>query len=93
MRGYASDYSLKCINDVSKPVQSTIMANCPDRRFKSFGTEEYVFLGKNKDTNSEIFSDYIIKKIKTNEILDGSTATGYEIQLGVFEALCPSFIK
>ena len=34
-------------------------------------------------------ASYLIKEIKSGVILDGSSASGYGVEGGIFKALCP----
>jgi hypothetical protein len=89
-REYDRDYSNKCVKDgLASDVPKTITANCLSNTFSGFNNERFVFLGRNKSTNGEVTADYLIKEIKSGEILDGSSASGYDIEFGVFKALCP----
>ena len=40
-----------------------------------------------------MIADYAIKRVKTGEILDGTTASGYWVELGIFQHLCPGIAK
>jgi hypothetical protein len=89
-REYDSDYSNKCIeksleNDVSK----TVTADCLSNTFHDFYNSKFVFLGKNRDTNGDVTADYLIKDLKSGQMLDGSSASGYDVEFGIFKALCP----
>jgi hypothetical protein len=93
-REYAHDYTEKCIEDTMAPLRQTVLAgNCKDRSFTDFGTERFIFMGKNTDKSDDNFADYKIKRGHTGDILDGSSASGYDVELGIFRLLCPDQVK
>lgn len=88
---YLQDSSKACVNKHAGDVSPLryVTGNCIKRTWKDMYGGRYIYLGKNKRTARVISNDYIIKRIKTKETLDGSSASGYGIQLGIFQALCP----
>jgi hypothetical protein len=89
-REYSKDYSIKCIEDgLYNELIGVITADCSTGRFVDFSGGRFQFIGKNNNTNGDITADYLIKDLKTGEILDGSSASGYGVEGGIFKALCP----
>jgi hypothetical protein len=66
-----------------------ITANCPAGQFIDFNGNKYQFLGENKNQDEDMTASYLIKEIKSGVILDGSSASGYGVEGGIFKALCP----
>jgi hypothetical protein len=85
-----SDYSNKCIEKgLGDDVAKTITANCLSNTFYDFYSRKFAFLGKNRDTNGDVTADYLIKDLKSGQLLDGTSASGYDVAFGIFKALCP----
>jgi hypothetical protein len=38
-------------------------------------------------------ADYAVRDMKSGEILDGSSASGYGVALNIFQQLCPGIAK
>ncbi|MCW2282362.1 hypothetical protein M2323_000131 [Rhodoblastus acidophilus] len=90
-REYAHDYSQKCIAEQEKdPHGNTITGDCPNKTFSDLNGGKYVFLGRTKPGSGEVFADYSIRDLASGQILDGSTASGYDVMLGFYQALCPA---
>jgi hypothetical protein len=89
-REYDQDYSNKCIKKgLEDDAPKTITANCSSNTFYDFYNRRFVFLGRNKNTNGDIMADYLIRDLRSGELLDGSSASGYDVEFGIFKALCP----
>lgn len=86
---YAQDNSMACVRRTLAEVRikDKVTANCPARTWDVFG-QEFVFLGRAVAAD-DIMADYVIRRVETNEVLDGSSASGYWQALGAFQALCP----
>ena len=52
----------------------------------------YSFLGEVTKSDT-MAADYAIKDLRTGELLDGSPPSGYDIQLTIFQQLCPGLAK
>ena len=93
-REYSHDYSQKCLDEQLRDIRTGgIAGNCVDRTFSNFYGYEYKFLGKAKPEagkDANMGADYSIRYLASGEILDGSTASGYDIALGIYQALCPA---
>ncbi len=92
-REYASDYSLKCINEQLRNNETqAINANCSNKHFIDFDGNRFAFLGVNKTKSDDVMAEFSIKDLSTGDLLDGSTASGYDVRLDIFKHLCPSSI-
>jgi TonB family protein len=92
--GYCRDYvgkvTAKCIQDaMAIRIRDEITGNCRTGRFTSFFGEDHQYLGAMKSKNDETFAKYAIKTLATGQIADGSSASGYPTNMGIFRALCP----
>jgi hypothetical protein len=65
-----------------------IAANCSTGVFVDFFGNEYRFQGYRKGSNED-FAKYAIRDLSTRQVEDGSSASGYPTDLGIFHALCP----
>ena len=89
-REYSKDYTLKCIEDgLRNDRPAVITADCPAGRFVDFSGGRFQFLGKNKNANGDIMADYLIKDLKSGEILDGSSASGTGSRRGFLRHYVP----
>src|ERR1700730_11710825 len=80
----------KCIHDeLATKLNDEITGNCATGRFTNFFGEDHQYLGEANPKSADIFAKYMIKNIATGEIADGSSASGYPSNMGVFRALCP----
>lgn len=90
-REYSRDYSIKCINEQMRgPQQRVVRGNCRERSFSDFDGNRYQFLGPVPKRNTDVMAEYAIRDMSTRELLDGSSASGYDVRLGIFQTLCPS---
>lgn len=69
-------------------VADQVSGNCTTRTWTDMYDRRYAFAGVAKKSDAMV-ADYVIKDLKTGEILDGSAASGYDIQLTIFQQLCP----
>lgn len=89
-REYVGKVTPKCIRDELKvPVSDRITANCPRGEFTNFFGKAFRFLGPKKTADS-FGPKYRLQDAATGEIADGSSASGYPINMVLFRALCPS---
>lgn len=78
-----------CIRqELSVRLNDSIHANCPKGVFTDFYGEKYQFRGKNPRSR-ESGAAYLLMNLRTHEIADGSSASGYDVNLEIFRALCP----
>jgi len=89
-RQYGKDYSKACIDKNSSGKKETISADCHTGKFLDFSGNRFQFMGKNKHQADDNVTKYMIKYLKTGEILDGSGASGYGVEIGIFSSLCPA---
>jgi hypothetical protein len=90
-REYGRDYSQKCVDEQmrgSRP--SVVRGNCLDKTFTDFNGNRYAFLGRTQNEKTEITAEFSIRDLSTRDILDGSSASGYDVRLEIYQALCPS---
>jgi hypothetical protein len=69
---------------------SVVRGNCLDKTFTDFNGNRYAFLGRTQNEKTEITAEFSIRDLSTHDILDGSTASGYDVRLEIYQALCPS---
>ena len=85
---YRNDVSDKCIQEeLERRLSDEITANCDTGFFTNFFGYKIQFLGPNTQNAK---TDYLLKSLATGEIADGSTASGYDVNLRIFKALCPT---
>jgi hypothetical protein len=88
-RDYAQDKSDKCIDDeLAIPLNDAIYGNCKTGLFTDSSGNRYRFEGRRKG-RSDFQSKYAMRDLSTGEIADGSSASGYPTNMGIFKALCP----
>ncbi len=89
-REYSRDYSIRCIEEeLDRKARSTLRGNCKDKTFSDQQGNRFAFLGKPTKKNDDFIAEYLIKDLSTGEMLDGSSASGYDVRLDIFRALCP----
>ena len=93
-REYSHDYSQKCVDEQLRGSPAgVIAANCVERTFSNFYGYKYKFVGASKPDagkDANVSADCSIRELASGEILDGSTASGYDVALGIYQALCPA---
>jgi hypothetical protein len=94
-REYVGKVTEKCIKEeLSSDLASQIEANCKTGKFTTIAAGGYQFLGPNPDydptgTNTE----YLIVEAGGSEPLEGYSATGYDVALDQFKAMCPDRVQ
>lgn len=87
-REYVGKVTAQCIRDeLAIPLNDSISADCPAGTFTDFRGNRYRFAGPSKDKDS--MAKYRLIDLSTNEEADGSSASGYPTNMGLFRALCP----
>jgi uncharacterized protein len=87
-RDYVLKVTPKCIEDEMKvPLGRLISANCISGEFDTLNGRSLTFKGISKVEN---MADYELVEKDTGEALDGSMASGYNVALEQFLALCPN---
>jgi len=91
---YAQDHSMACVKRTlaSVKVADSVTGNCVTKIWIDMYGDKFSFLGKAQRSQS-LMADYLIKNIKTGEILDGSSASGYGKQVAIFQELCPGLAR
>lgn len=91
--GYEQDNSMACVNRTMKEINlpKTVSGNCKAKTWNDLNGNKFAFLGKHAP--GDFAPDYAVKNLKRNEILDGSSASGYGTAMAIFEALCPGVAK
>ena len=89
---YCREYVLKvtpeCIrSELEIPLNDVIAANCNSGEFIDFRGNHFRFLGPNPNKNGMV--EYVIKNVSTGDVADGSSASGYPVNIEIFKALCP----
>ena len=89
-REYVGKVTPQCIRDeLNVRLSDRISANCPRGEFTNFFGKSYRFMGANK-TSDDFAPKYRLRDIATGEMADGSSASGYPVNMAIFRALCPS---
>lgn len=86
---YEDDYSMACVKRTMAAVKvgDRVTANCKKRTWTDVYGQAYAIEGEAK--SPDIMADYIVRSVKSGEILDGSSASGYPTALSIFQELCP----
>lgn len=92
--GFCRDYVQKvtpsCIKEeIAIRLKDAITANCQTGVFTDFSGNRYRFEGKAKKPNDDMMAKYVIRDLSNGEVADGSSASGYPTNMGIFKALCP----
>ena len=69
------------------PLNDVIRANCRTGIFTDFSGSRHQFLGLNRNRDS--MAKYAIRDLRTGEIANGSSASSYGTNGGIYSALCP----
>ena len=91
---YANDNSMACVKRTLADVKAgdRVTGNCLTKTWTDMYGRNYAFLGRAKKANNSM-ADYALKDLKTGEILDGSSASGYSVQIIIFQQLCPGLAR
>lgn len=91
---YMQDDTPACVRATLAEVKvaDRVSGNCAARNWTDMYGDDYAFLGP-AQKSPESMADYAIRSLKTGEILDGSPASGYDVQLEIFRQLCPGIAK
>ena len=90
---YLGDRSESCVTRTLREVRisDAIKGNCSAGQFVNLGGEYLRFAGPNFDHDAVPFRpEYKIYKRGAREFLDGSSASGYAVNLEQFRVLCPN---
>ncbi|SCB46808.1 hypothetical protein GA0061102_105521 [Rhizobium miluonense] len=87
-REYVQKVTPDCIKqELATPLNDLIQADCKTGVFTDFVGDRHQFQGRNPAAGS--MAKYRLVDLKTNEAADGSSASGYSTNMGIFRALCP----
>lgn len=87
-RDYEQNLTDECVNrELATPMNDYVAANCSTGVFVDFFGNHYRFEGPQRGANSD-FAKYKIRDLSSGEIEDGTSASGYSTNLGIFHALC-----
>jgi len=87
---YARKIFNKCIGEeMDKRLNEEINADCRQGIFTDFWGGTFRFKGKNHHVEYATDPKYVLIDLDTDATLDGSEASGYHTELGIFKALCP----
>ncbi len=91
---YLQDKSPACVRQTLAEVKvaDQVSGNCTTRTWTDMYGRRYAFLGVARKSD-DLIADYAIKDLGSGDLLDGSPASGYDIQLTIFEQLCPGVAK
>ena len=81
----------KCIQDeMAIRIRDQITGNCVTGRFTNFSGEDHQYLGAMKSKNDDTTAKYVIKNLASGQIADGSMASGYPTNMGIFQGFVPN---
>lgn len=91
-RDYVQKVTPKCIADEMRvSLLPEISANCKTGKFITANAQGYQFLGSNPQYDpTGDNTEYLLVEVGTSEPLDGSSASGYDVALDQFKAMCPN---
>ena len=90
-REYVLNANKECIDDtLDTKLNDYISANCKTGLFTDFSGQTFEFQGKNNSNNDP---EYLIYNYGSGEIADGTSASGYSVNLEIYKALCPKSFK
>ncbi len=92
-RDFVRKVTEECVQDIlaeAKGLKGPLTANCDTGEYSAFGGGHYRFLGRNPQAGYFADNKYLIKDLDSGEFADGSTQSGYLINLDVYRALCPA---
>jgi hypothetical protein len=91
--GYEQDNSMACVRRAMADVKvgDRVTGNCRKATWTDMYGRSYAFEGAMKSANN--FAEYAVRDLKSGEILDGSSASGYGLELTIFQQLCPGVAK
>lgn len=89
---YLQDNSEECIAKRLREsnIEPSITANCETGVFSNFGGRWHQFLGPKNVMYGDTAGSYTILDLEMRTAADGSSASGYDTNLGLYRELCPS---
>ncbi len=90
-REYVGKVTEECIREeLATPLNDVISANCLTGEFTDFSGNRYRLLGRNREGGDFMIAKYALMELATGKIADGTMASGYPTNMGIFKALCPA---
>ena len=91
---YSGDYSMACVNRTlaSVKVGDRVTGNCAKRTWTDMYGRNYAFVRKATKAD-QLMAEFVLKDLGTGEILNGTSASGYSVQLTIFQQLCPGLAR
>jgi hypothetical protein len=91
--GYELDNSMACVKRALAEVKvgDRVTGNCRKRTWTDMWGQSYAFEGPMRSSDS--MADYAVRDLKSGDILDGSSASGYGVAITIFQQLCPGIAK
>jgi hypothetical protein len=91
---YEQDNSMACVKRTLAGVKvaDRVAGNCIRKTSTDMYGESFVFLGR-PNRPQEIMAKYAIRDLRTGNVLDGSSASGYDVELTIFNQLCPGIVR
>jgi hypothetical protein len=89
---YVGKVTAQCINEqLGLRLNDRVSANCKTGEFVDFYGQRHRFEGRRRGQPGELgFANFVLRNLATDEIADGSNASGYPTNMRIFRALCPS---
>ena len=87
---YIQNVTEECIaNQLDNKLQASISGNCENGVFQNFAGRWHQYIGAANPAYGETMGKYAVIDLETRKVADGSSASGYDTNLGLFKALCP----
>ncbi|MBP2449071.1 hypothetical protein [Rhizobium leguminosarum] len=90
---YDQDNFMACVKQMMAEVKvrDRVTGNCTKKTWTDMYGLSFAF--EDRPKSSDIMADYAVRDLKTGEILDGSSASGYGEAITIFQQLCPGIAK
>ena len=86
---YVGKVTEECIkSELETRMNDQVVADCLRGVFTNFWGDRIQFRGPNRK-KGEFGPKYILVNMRSGEIADGSSASNYPTNMGIFQALCP----
>jgi hypothetical protein len=86
---YVGKVTEECIkSELETRMNDQVVADCLGGVFTNFWGDRIQFRGPNRK-KGEFGPKYILVNMRSGEIADGSSASNYPTNMGIFQALCP----
>jgi hypothetical protein len=87
---YLSDNSMACVTKTLDAVKigDRVIGNCITKTWTDMYGRDFAFLGKAQKSQG-LMADYVVKDLKTGKVLNGDGASGYWMEIEIFQQLCP----